>query len=117
MTDFHVYFPFSYQGFYQFNRGFANFELLLPCLPTCLERHITSIEFGSFEGTADELKLIEYLLRNGNVLETLQLDQGRDCKRLIRKLLTLPNHSKILLGPELEDGFKSLDSPSHLFVD
>ncbi|KAG8379546.1 hypothetical protein BUALT_Bualt07G0100200 [Buddleja alternifolia] len=61
------------EGFHDYEGGFASFESLLPTLPICLESKLRKINLWVFKGEEDEMKLIEYFLKNGKVLEKLRI--------------------------------------------
>ncbi|KAG8379539.1 hypothetical protein BUALT_Bualt07G0099500 [Buddleja alternifolia] len=61
------------EGFNEYEGGFASFESLLPTLPICLESKLKKIDLWVFKGEEDEMKLIEYFLKNGKHLEKLHV--------------------------------------------
>lgn len=46
-------------------------------IPCCLSLHLQVIELTGFEGNEDELKMVEYLLGNAEVLKTFTINSSR----------------------------------------
>lgn len=43
------------------------------CVPTCLVSHLTTIRLRGLCGVHDQLEMIRYLLKNAQVLETMEI--------------------------------------------
>lgn len=67
-------------------------------MPSCLLSNVKNIEMCKFTGEKEELDLIEYCLKNGEVLETMRVVSGKMTLqkklKLCQKLLSLERGSK-----------------------
>ncbi|XP_059623850.1 F-box/LRR-repeat protein At4g14103-like isoform X2 [Cornus florida] len=69
--------------------NFVEHEVVVPC---CLSMHLQEIEISEFRGLSDELRLIEYFLRNGSVLHKMTINscnsvEKQEREELLKKLL------------------------------
>ncbi|KAL3818490.1 hypothetical protein ACJIZ3_004395 [Penstemon smallii] len=103
------------ESFNEYEGGFAVFESSQPSLPVCLELHVNKIEFHKFNADDDEIKLVEYFLENGNVLERINFHSfPYDAISILKRFVMFPRRSKtcqILLMEELitEDGWTGFE--------
>ncbi|KAK4486197.1 hypothetical protein RD792_008866 [Penstemon davidsonii] len=103
------------KGFNECEGGFATIESSHPSLPVCLELHLKKIEFHDFNALDDEIKLVEYLLKYGNVLERMNFDSfPYEALSILKRFVMFPRRSKtcqILLTEELitEDGWTGFE--------
>ncbi|XP_059670941.1 F-box/FBD/LRR-repeat protein At5g22660-like [Cornus florida] len=86
-------------------------------VPSCLVMHLQEIKINGFQGLSDELKLIEYFLRNSKVLRKMEINnfnaEEKQEREFLDKLLMFPRGSmtcKILIT-----GRKILLQPRHLY--
>lgn len=66
-------------------------------MPTCLVSQLKVIEIWNFEGDKEELKMLEYFLKNAEVLEKLILhcESLESEVEVLKQILRLPRGSKI----------------------
>jgi len=63
-----------------------------PSVPSCLESHLTFIDFKGYRGSPDELLFSEYILQKGLVLKTMIIaDISVDLKKKFDTLKRLSN--------------------------
>ncbi|KAL3818492.1 hypothetical protein ACJIZ3_004397 [Penstemon smallii] len=103
------------KGYNEYEGDFSTIESSHPSLPVCLELHLKKIEFHDFNALDDEIKLVEYLLKNGNVLERMNFDSfPYESLSILKRFVMFPRRSKtcqILLTEELitEDGWTGFE--------
>lgn len=65
-------------------------------IPSCLLEHLVVVGFKWFKGNKDELRVVEYLLNNAQVLEHMMIEFHPDPidEEVVEKLLMFPRASK-----------------------
>ncbi|KAK4486203.1 hypothetical protein RD792_008872 [Penstemon davidsonii] len=98
-------------GFEKCDGGYDRFESLLPTSPICLILCLKKIEFWEFKGEEDEIKFIEYFLKNGRVLQEVTVHYlPCEDSSILNRLLVFPKDSKTcqIILTEYDD----IDRPS-----
>ncbi|XP_059670938.1 F-box/FBD/LRR-repeat protein At5g22660-like [Cornus florida] len=76
------------------NNASKDFNFVEQEVPYCLSMHLQEIEISGFQGMSDELKLIEYFLRNGRVLQKMAIKSSNLSGKQEEKLLMFPRGSR-----------------------
>ncbi|XP_059623821.1 putative F-box/FBD/LRR-repeat protein At5g22670 isoform X2 [Cornus florida] len=90
------------------DNAFEDINFVEQEVPCCLLMHLQEIEITGFRGLNDELRLIQYFLKNGRVLHKMAINscdsEGKRERDFLKKLLKFPRGSvncEILFSEEL----------------